>query len=547
MDITIPGVYVSEIPAGGQDIAGVATSITAFMGTALCGPLGFDPLTNETGAREISSFGDYERMFGGLWQSSPMSYAVRDFFQNGGSQAIIVRLYEPFAVPAGTGGRATVPANAPGLPPEATPLNLIAASPGGWGNDVRVMVDTDGIAEGSGEFNLSVFYVPGSGATQTERFLQLSVADGPESPGLNRLDLVLAKASQFVRAAPGAVPATPDSDWFIHWSAFGERVKGLAQDKIISLLSAGSGGNDGQSYLSSAAYTVAGTAALDSLDLFNLLCIPYDPLPPDGRRAERNAIAAYAHLADYCMKRRAMMVLDPPSQWQIDAHSGQWAAIQVLDLNIKDAAARNAAVYFPRVMEADPLQGDQLRVMPACGLIAGVYAATDAAGGVWKAPAGTSAVLSGIADLEVHLNDAENGVLNPLGINSLRNVTQIGPVVWGARTLRGSDELSDDYKYVPVRRLALYIEESIYRGTKWAVFEPNDERLWSSLRLTVGSFLAGLEQQGAFYSYTVACDGTTTTPDDIAAGIVNVIIGIAPVKPAEFVVIQIQQMAAQAS
>ena len=109
--------------------------------------------------------------------------------------------------------------------------------------------------------------------------------------------------------------------------------------------------------------------------------------------------------------------------------------------------------------------------------------------------------------------------------------------------MRGADQLSDDYKYLPVRRLTLYIEESLYRGTHWAVFEPNDETLWSSLRLSVGSFLADLQRQGAFYNYNVRCDGTTTTADDIEKGIVNIIVQIAPVKPAEFVVIKIQQVA----
>jgi hypothetical protein len=178
-------------------------------------------------------------------------------------------------------------------------------------------------------------------------------------------------------------------------------------------------------------------------------------------------------------------------------------------------------------------------------------ARTDTNRGVWKAPAGLDASINGVVALEVNLNDAENGVLNPLGINCLRFFGDSGRVVWGARTLRGADQLADDYKYIPVRRLALYIEESLYRGTQWVVFEPNDEPLWAQIRLNVGAFMHGLFRQHAFQgqtpkdAYFVKCDNETTPQDQINLGIVNIIVGFAPLKPAEFVVIQIQQMAGQ--
>ena len=145
------------------------------------------------------------------------------------------------------------------------------------------------------------------------------------------------------------------------------------------------------------------------------------------------------------------------------------------------------------------------------------------------------------------MTDTQNGLLNPLGINCLRTFPVIGTVVWGARTLRGADVLEDDYKYLNVRRLTLYVEESLYRGSQWAVYEPNDETLWASLTTSFNAFLAGLQRQGAFYSYFVQCDTTTTTPADINVGVVNVLVGIAPVEPAEFVVINIQQQAMQPS
>ena len=190
--------------------------------------------------------------------------------------------------------------------------------------------------------------------------------------------------------------------------------------------------------------------------------------------------------------------------------------------------------------------------MVASGAIAGVYARTDAFRGVWKAPAGTEAGLSGALGLTVPLTDAENGSINPLGINALRSFRGVGPVVWGARTLRGSDRLADEYKYVPVRRLALFLEESLYRGTQWVVFEPNDEPLWSQIRTSVGAFMQDLFWRGAFQgasprdAYFVRCDAETTTQYDIDRGIVNIQVGFAPLKPAEFVIIGIQQKTASA-
>jgi phage tail sheath protein FI len=149
------------------------------------------------------------------------------------------------------------------------------------------------------------------------------------------------------------------------------------------------------------------------------------------------------------------------------------------------------------------------------------------------------------------LSDGENGQLNPLGINSLRSFPVAGQVVWGARTLRGADSIGDEYKYIPVRRLALFIEETLYRGTQWVVFEPNDEPLWAQIRLNLGAFMQNLFRQGAFQgrspreAYFVKCDKETTTQNDINLGIVNIVVGFAPLKPAEFVIIKIQQIAGQ--
>ena len=307
-------------------------------------------------------------------------------------------------------------------------------------------------------------------------------------------------------------------------------------------------GSNGQP-LDQAAYegskvTKTGLYGLDKADLFNLLCIP-----PDTREGDTPAAVYQAAMA-YCKERRAMLIVDSPAAWTANKDTAAAKAKDGLGaLGLSGEAARNAALYFPRVLEADPLRDSQVDTFVPCGIIAGIMARTDTARGVWKAPAGLDAAINGIQGLNVTLNDAENGMLNPLGINCLRVFPVNGRVVWGARTLRGADQLADEYKYVPVRRTALFIEESLYRGTQWVVFEPNDEPLWAQIRLNIGAFMQNLFRQGAFQgktprdAYFVKCDKETTTQTDINLGIVNIIVGFAPLKPAEFVVIKIQQIA----
>jgi hypothetical protein len=212
---------------------------------------------------------------------------------------------------------------------------------------------------------------------------------------------------------------------------------------------------------------------------------------------------------------------------------------------------KNAAVFFPRITRPDPFHGGQPAEFGAGGAVAGVCARTDAQRGVWKAPAGLEATIVGAPQLSVPLTDAEVGLLNPLGINCLRALPGVGRVVWGARTRQGADRLTSEWKYIPVRRMALFLEESLYRGTQWVVFEPNDEPLWSQIRLNVGAFMQTLFRQGAFQgktpqeAYLVKCDSETTTQDDVNLGVVNILVGFAPLKPAEFVVLKIQQLAGQ--
>jgi hypothetical protein len=264
---------------------------------------------------------------------------------------------------------------------------------------------------------------------------------------------------------------------------------------------------------------------------FNILCMPGITDPGTLMDAD-----------SYCKERRAFMVVDAPKGRKPD----QMATIAAgPDLPKTDYAA----VYYPWINVADPLDGGKLRTSAPCGAIAGLYARTDSTRGVWKAPAGMDATLSGVLGTEYVLTDGENGTLNPLGVNAIRQFPVFGNVAWGARTLRGADAMASEYKYVPVRRLALFIEESLFQGTKWVVFEPNDEPLWAQIRLNLGAFMNNLFRQGAFQgqtpreAYFVKCDKETTTQNDINLGIVNIIVGFAPLKPAEFVIIKIQQIA----
>ena len=240
-----------------------------------------------------------------------------------------------------------------------------------------------------------------------------------------------------------------------------------------------------------------------------------------------------------------MLIMDPPSNWNTATDAVNNAA----DVDLyRD---ENSAIFFPRVNMPDAKKDNRLQEFAPCGVVSGIFARTDANRGVWKAPAGIEAKMTGVRSLTHKSTDGENGQLNPLGINCLRNFPVIGNVVWGSRTLEGADQLASEWKYIPVRRLALYIEETLYRNTQWVVFEPNDNPLWAQIRLNIGAFMHGLFRQGAFKgsspknAYLVKCDSETTTQADIDRGIVNILVGFAPLKPAEFVIIKISQMAGQ--
>lgn len=633
---TYPGVYIEEIPSGVRTITGVATSITAFMGRALYGPVS-EPIL-------VNNFGEFEQAFGGLHVDCPMSYAVRDFYLNGGSQALIIRLFnnpflreaentaksavtavvaavrtstatevavliqeirdaaqfdeEPGKTAADTIVQAAVTASEaegatvesvkraatarslsedaidaglkaatirsakanliiPGSGEDAEPLTLEAANPGKWGNNLQVVVNYTGIdSEVADRYGLAETNLFNLVVTEVDRLGNPKVVETIRNVTVvessRRLDRVLKEESQLVRVLedkqlqpilpPIRPPENPknDDEQIIPIKVESEENQGIDSDSLDPQLD----------YVGSER-AKTGLYALEKADLFNLLCIP-----PDVRDGDTDP-GVYTEALKYCVRRRAILIVDSPMNWGANKETAANKAKRELNnfltsIGATNPSGRNAALYFPRVIQADPLREGQQDVFVPCGIIAGIMARTDVQRGVWKAPAGIDAGLTGIRGLQVELSNDENGLLNPLGVNCLRNFPPVyGRVVWGARTLRGADQLADEYKYLPVRRMLLYLQESLYRGTQWVVFEPNDEPLWAQIRQNINAFMNNLFRQGAFQgkspkdAYFVKCDSETTTQYDIDRGIVNIVVGFAPLKPAEFVILKFQQITRQ--
>ena len=657
---TYPGVYVEEIPSGVRTVVGVATSVAAFIDSFRKGPLNI-PV-------QLFSMGDFEREFGGLDSGSESSYAIQQFFLNGGQECWVVRV--------GSGEAAASAGIGDVVSAGEAVLTVDAIHPGQWGNNLSVRIDS--IEPGAPSFDLAVTEMATSGGrrvvVQQELFraltmtnaaavvndettgsklihitttgadaplangtfsgeftadtlsiqelpsLSITITDGttpqtetisPVFPvGTDLTSVPLRLAAQVLESAiRAAQPANPVfanatvtlieqsaafrlrlltgggssynqmvfADDGVTTTATALQLVGGAGDTVPSINSQayqlgspavdgfltntaqvnGVDGNDGS--LSAAisadiATAIIGNAvgksgifALDDVDLFNLLCIPRTSVvgSATGLLTSNAAQSIMSVAVQYCSQRRAFFIMDTPAGVDEPAEIRNWLADNA---TLRD---RNAALFFPRVQIPDPLNEFRLRSVGASGTIAGLFARTDRDRGVWKAPAGTEASLKNVAAYDYTLTDAENGSLNPLAINCLRNFPIYGPICWGARTLDGSDAAASEWKYIPGRRLALYIEESLFRGLKWVVFEPNDEPLWSQIRLNVGAFMQSLFRQGAFQGktqregYLVKCDRETTTQNDINLGIVNIVVGFAPSEPTEFVILQIQQLAGQ--
>ena len=275
-----------------------------------------------------------------------------------------------------------------------------------------------------------------------------------------------------------------------------------------------------------------GLNSLAAVDHFNLLVLP--------GLDDSDVLAA---AADTCRQRRAFLIADAPAEARTPDLMAQHVQSGALP------RTSFGAVYFPWLRIADPLNPGTPRSAPPGGTMAGLFARTDDIAGVWRAPAGPDAILQGVAGLEGAVSDREGNALAEWGVNCLRTFPH-GTVAWGERTLEGGARLNSDWRYVPVRRLALFLEESLDQGTQWVAFEPNGPTLWAALRASVGAFMQALFRRGAFLgakpseAYFVKCDEATTTPDDIAAGEVTIEVGFAALRPAEFVVVTIRQLTA---
>jgi hypothetical protein len=651
VQVTYPGVYIEEIPSGVRTIAGVATSVAAFIDYFKRGP------TDK--AVQIFNFGDFEREFGGLDARSEASYAIQQFFLNGGTEAWVVRVAASDAAVANAQIDNILPA-------AAAALTIAAISKGTWGNTLRARVDygdNDHPISVAGEFNLLITEYATLGGrtsiTRQELFRNLSMdstktsfvekvvndkfagskmvvvtVSGTDAPLVNGTLSGAHSANPVIPASPavtvtitdgtktyptvpmavalsiaaGAQPLTavaPALEKAIRATdpanpAFSGAMVSIVGNRLLVLAGAGypkfrlvfttnatsdvlKFTNDSTATANIQEYLLGGGAiansaqlggvsgadgslpsstdligdlssktgiyALEDVDLFNILCIPRTGFvkssPSAGELTPAQAQSVISVAEAYSEKRRAFFIMETP----LDVNEVQ----EIKDWLSSNGTLRhrNAALYYPRILVPDPLNEYRLRSFGASGTIAGLYARTDSNRGVWKAPAGTEAALRNVSVLEDALTDQENGALNPLAINSLRTFPVYGNVCWGARTLDGSDQNASEWKYISVRRTALYIEESLFRGTQWVVFEPNDEPLWAQIRLNLGAFMHSLFRQGAFQgktpreAYFVKCDKETTTQEDINKGIVNIVVGFAPLKPAEFVIIKLQQIAGQ--
>ena len=602
MQVSYPGVYVTEVRSTVRPIAPVSTSVAAFVGQFARGTL--------DKAVQVFGMADFERAFGGVTAHSAASYQVAQFFQNGGSTAILVRIAKNSLL--AHYDKSLTAGNA-----------LRAPSEGAWGNQLRVVVTpgTSSVNKDSVTVNVTLYenasltrspveareafpdlvpaqelskileasrlivVVVGAGGAPTVGDLPLN---GRVSPKLTapfpeltvqvgsatavKIDLTgaskLDEALRLVRAAiarnsvlHGLVADVTQDERLVlrltRASALFFEAGTFKLTKLEVTATGGTpvfednpseyvfeGGDDGDPPSPAEILGVRsekkGMFALENSDLFNLLLIP-DAL---SQAAPAECEAIYQAALVYCEERRALLLVDLPIETTAVADAQTWlndnAALQ--------GSGQNAAAYFPAVVVADSARDFLPKRIPPSGTVAGIFARTDASRGVWKSPAGVEASARGIQDLEAKLTDLEHGALNPRGLNCLRSFPLYGPVVWGARTLQGADAAASEWKYVAIRRLALFIEESLFRGTKWVVFEPNDEPLWAKIRLNIGAFMLDLFRQGAFQGDTpskaffVKCDSETTTANDRNLGVVNIEVGFAPLKPAEFVVLKIQQI-----
>lgn len=508
-----PGVYVREAPGGARAIEAAPTAVTILVGETERGPVGPTPITSAT---------QYRRLFGGYLRTDSdasgvarlfMPFAVQGFFDNGGPRAYILRLVNgalansTIAVTDGT-LNAAIDARAPGV----------------WGEGLRVAIvnASDGDAA---RFNLNVFYQAPGEANHSE----VEVFEGLSADPLDEKFLVDQLARSAYVTWSGSDVFRPDND--------GDP----AADPPGTALAGGTGG-DGA--VASTGYSAV-LAALDGIDDAALIVCGSDLMLNAAAEAEHNnalnAILAYVEARP---QRDLFLVADAPRSTAAVDPVGNAVTNARNNINASD----HLGLYWPRIVVGDPigLGRNPSLAIPAAGHVSGLYGRTDGRRGVWKVAAGVAATVAGATGLDFNIIDREQDRMNPHGLNAIRTVPGAGRVVWGGRTRRPTTE----WRYINVRRTAMFLRRSIYNGIQWAVFEGSDETLWAALRQSIGAFMEAQFRNGAFAgetsreAYFVKCDSDTTTPDDQAAGIVNVQVGFAPLRPAEFVIVTLSQKTA---
>lgn len=525
---TYPGVYIEELPSSNYAVTAAPTSVTVFIG--FTNPFWVVPSTGQAPvwntAVEVLSFTDYASQFGGFfsspWLPDYVGQAVSQFFGNGGSDAYVVALTPDADYPSSSAASVT-----------ASGFTFTAMQPVGQdadGSGLTMTVTISNLAQTAATADTADITIVYGTAVETYRRVVITPpsASSP-SPVLTTIN----GQSQLVRVSlPGTLQTEFDATPATGAPLTGSTPGATAID------------------LTGIPAVFAVNSSLDKVPVFNLMAIPG---LNDGS-AEASTVLSAA--LTFCEDKRAFFIMDPPPNAAADSLAEGLLPAAPPATTIQAAAAdlptsKNGALYFPYLQSTD-FTGAAINCPPS-GFVAGIFAQEDVNRGVWKSPAGLETVISGTTGVVPSgvMTDPQQGVLNPLGINCLRTFPGIGTVVFGARTLVSQNPAFPQWKYVAVRRTALFIEQSLYTSLKWAVFEPNDTPLWNALTQEVSAFMLSLFRQGAFAGTTantafqVRCDSTTTTATDVASGIVNILVSFAPLNPAEFVVIQIQQLAGQ--
>lgn len=525
-----PGVYVEEISTGPKPIEGVSTSTAGFVGAAERGP---------EAARFITGWLDYQRWYGGyVPELSFLAYAIRGFFDNGGQRCFISRVVADDA--AATGG-------------VIGSLNIAAIGRGAWGNHIMIKVDDATQADaGAGRdwFRVSILYFtnppnPADFVDPTSSLAAdltnpnrrepdvLEVYDNlSEVSGANSVVTIINTASRLIRVAwdaggPTRLPNQPFTDLGTNGSDSVSAADITAVD-YIGDADAIPGSPDPALELLGRS---RGLVAMEAIDEISLLVVP-----DQVRRNPQDLSPIVTEMINQCERLKDRFAVTSVERGRSD----------ILTIPPRRDTSY-AAFYYPWIEVFDPSTNDT-RLVPPSGHITGVYARTDVERGVHKAPANET--LRGVRNLEFPVTKQIQDMLNPQGVNCIRDFRSDGRGirVWGARTQSSDGE----WKYINVRRLFLFIEESIDEGTQFVVFEPNHEPTWARVTRSITNFLirvwrsgalAGISQDEAFF---VKCDRTTMTQDDIDNGRLICYIGIAPVKPAEFVIFRISQKTVEA-